>query len=176
MKLCLKTLTVVKTVFIFLWVYTLTVVERVGVIVGNGRYIHVQMYAINTKGGLKLAKYIEKEKIINKCKEHRDFYITAWGSFKVMPDVDKMICDAYATCWSDVVNEPAADVKPVIRAEWILFDKDCCGRAFYCSNCRKVTTTDDFENTPLEREEYFCPRCGADMRGKDNEVYRSGPD
>lgn len=59
---------------------------------------------------------------------------------------------------------PAADVKPIKRAKWILFDKDCCGRAFYCSNCRKITTTDDFENTPLEREEYFCPKCGADMR------------
>ena len=69
----------------------------------------------------------------------------------------------------DVVEcSETADVQPVIHAEWILFDKDCCGRAFYCSNCRKVTTTDDFENTPLEREEYFCPRCGADMRGDEN--------
>ena len=58
----------------------------------------------------------------------------------------------------------AADVQPVIHAKWVLFDKDCVGRAFYCSNCRKVTTTDDYEDTPLDREEYFCMRCGADMR------------
>ena len=73
--------------------------------------------------------------------------------------------EGYKTCKNcGMLNIPTADVQPVIHAEWILFDKDCCGRAFYCSNCRKVTTTDDFENTPLEREEYFCPRCGADMR------------
>ena len=58
----------------------------------------------------------------------------------------------------------AADVQPVIHAKWILFDRDSVGRAFYCSNCRKVTTTDDYEDTPLERDEYFCMRCGADMR------------
>ena len=63
---------------------------------------------------------------------------------------------------------PAADLQPVIHAKWVLFDKDCVGRAFYCSNCRKVTTTDDYEDTPLDREEYFCMRCGADMRGENN--------
>ncbi|WP_303834682.1 hypothetical protein [Ruminococcus flavefaciens] len=67
------------------------------------------------------------------------------------------------------IKAPTADVQSVKCGKWILFDKDCCGRAFYCSNCRKVTTTDDFENTPLEREEYFCPRCGADMRGENND-------
>ena len=67
------------------------------------------------------------------------------------------------------INEASsADVQPVIHAKWVLFDKDCVGRAFYCSNCRKVTTTDDFEDTPLDREEYFCPRCGADMRNLPN--------
>ena len=65
----------------------------------------------------------------------------------------------------DIIDDmPAADVQPVIHAKWVLFDKDCVGRAFYCSNCRKVTTTDDYEDTPLDREEYFCMRCGADMR------------
>lgn len=72
----------------------------------------------------------------------------------------------YCVLFDEIDTMPASDVQPIKRAKWILFDKDCCGRAFYCSNCHKVTTTDDFENTPLEREEYFCPRCGADMRNK----------
>jgi len=63
----------------------------------------------------------------------------------------------------------AADIQPVKHGKWVLFASDCVGRAFYCSNCRKVTTTDDFENSPLEREEYYCPRCGADMRGEQND-------
>lgn len=68
----------------------------------------------------------------------------------------------------DIISDmPAADVQPVIHAKWVLFDRDCVGRAFYCSNCRKVTTTDDYEDTPLDRDEYFCMRCGADMRSPD---------
>ena len=66
-----------------------------------------------------------------------------------------------------IIDDESADVQPVIHAKWVLFDKDCVGRAFYCSNCRKVTTTDDFEDTPLDRDEYFCMRCGADMREPD---------
>ena len=65
---------------------------------------------------------------------------------------------------NEIMRFPRADVQLIIHAKWVLFDKDCVGRAFYCSNCRKVTTTDDFEDTPLDRDEYFCMRCGADMR------------
>ena len=102
-----------------------------------------------------MAEYIEREALIKAIKVHEtaenDRIETGYNW--ALDDIEEI-----------VKQMPAADVKPVIHAEWILFDKDCCGRAFYCSNCRKVTTTDDFENTPLEREEYFCPRCGADMR------------
>ena len=48
-EIMLKNLDCCQNCIHFLWVFTLTVVERVGVIVGNGRYIHVQMYVINTK-------------------------------------------------------------------------------------------------------------------------------
>ena len=64
-----------------------------------------------------MAEYISKEYVINKCKEHRELYISAWGDFSAMPKEDKATCDAYATCWADVVNAPAADVQPVDR--WI---------------------------------------------------------
>ena len=77
--------------------------------------------------------------------------------------------DALDAAIYDIRSIKAADVQPVKHAHWVLFDEDCVGRAFYCSNCRKVTTTDDFESSPLEREEYFCPRCGARMDGEQNE-------
>lgn len=104
-----------------------------------------------------MADYLSRDVVLRKLIEgdgHDDDRFTEGYNFAVQEYREK------------VKNMPAADVKTVIHAEWILFDKDCCGRAFYCSNCRKVTTTDDFENTPLEREEYFCPRCGADMRNE----------
>lgn len=76
--------------------------------------------------------------------------------------------EGYKTCHNcSMLNVPSTDVQPVIHAKWILFDRDSVGRAFYCSNCRKVTTTDDYEDTPLDRDEYFCMRCGADMRSPD---------
>lgn len=86
-------------------------------------------------------------------------------------DYCELVCgkenrEGYKTCYNcSMLDVPSADVQPVIHAKWILFDRDSVGRAFYCSNCRKVTTTDDYEDTPLDREEYFCMRCGADMRG-----------
>jgi hypothetical protein len=55
----------------------------------------------------KSTEYISKESIIDKCKEHRGLYITAWGGFADMPKEDKAACDAYATCWADVVNAEA---------------------------------------------------------------------
>lgn len=76
--------------------------------------------------------------------------------------------DALDEAINDIRAIKGEDVQPVKHAKWILFAKDNVGRAFYCSNCRKATTTDDFENSPLEREEYFCPRCGARMDGDTN--------
>ena len=57
--------------------------------------------------------YISKEYIINKCKEHRDFIISAWGSFADLPKEEKYACDAYGTCWADVVNADPVDILPV---------------------------------------------------------------
>ena len=52
---------------------------------------------------------------------------------------------------------PAADVRPVVRGQWII-----CSDGYYpyCSNCKQE---------PKGRVmSHFCPNCGADMRGKDN--------
>ena len=50
---------------------------------------------------------------------------------------------------------PPADVRPVVRGEWI-GDGDC----IICSNCKTAYT---FMGSN------FCPNCGADMRGGDAE-------
>ena len=57
--------------------------------------------------------YISKEYIIDKCKEHRDFLISAWGSFADLPKEEKYACDAYGTCWADVINADPVDILPV---------------------------------------------------------------
>ena len=104
-----------------------------------------------------MAEYIEREAVKAAFKEN-----FAYGQNEIFANLlERVACEI-------VDKVVVADVQPVIHAKWILFDRDSVGRAFYCSNCRKVTTTDDYEDTPLDREEYFCMRCGADMRGEDN--------
>ena len=53
----------------------------------------------------------------------------------------------------ELENLPPADVRPVVRGEWI-GDGDC----IICSNCKTAYT---FMGSN------FCPNCGADMRGGD---------
>ena len=65
-----------------------------------------------------------------------------------------------------ILNQfPAADVKPVVRGEWIDTEPDIPnyssrknGMAYYCSAC-------GHRAGKYKHETYaFCPWCGADMR------------
>ena len=112
-----------------------------------------------------MAEYIEREPMIEEMQRLID---NVSRSFPKATETDLIILKGKYEAFMEYIKEqPAADVQPVIHAKWILFDRDSVGRAFYCSNCRKVTTTDDYEDTPLDRDEYFCMRCGADMRSPD---------
>lgn len=73
---------------------------------------------------------------------------------------------------ADMINgQPTADVKPVVRGEWVFnsYDEDAYdvhgnkswANRYYCSNC-------NFERAFIEDHtgQYnYCPNCGADMRG-----------
>jgi len=52
----------------------------------------------------------------------------------------------------DVENFPAADVRPVVRGQWV--DEPIKGIRYHCSVCQGR-----FDYTW-----HFCPNCGADMR------------
>lgn len=54
-----------------------------------------------------------------------------------------------------------ADVKPVVRGEWIY---DSPHGVPHCSNCGEVSVESVFGRS----EPNFCPNCGADMRGECN--------
>lgn len=54
-------------------------------------------------------------------------------------------------------EEKAADVRPVVRGQWV---KDITGQLF-CSNCKNY-------GVPNRKTDY-CPNCGADMRGGEEE-------
>ena len=72
----------------------------------------------------------------------------------------------------DVLNDmPAADVKPVVRGEWIFEEYELaswCTKAV-CSSCKKTVANNsdlahDWGQRLFLHDYKFCPNCGADMR------------
>lgn len=68
------------------------------------------------------------------------------------------------------LEEENAELKKAVRAErhgeWKLFAVDDIGKVFTCSLCGRVATTENFETSPIDNEEYYCARCGAKMDGE----------
>lgn len=64
-------------------------------------------------------------------------------------------------------NVPSADVVERKRGEWIYKPDDYDESTWECSNCKEPWTLID--GTPQDNNMNFCPNCGADMRGDDNE-------
>lgn len=68
-----------------------------------------------------------------------------------------------------IVSEiPAADVRPVVRGRWIKQNDDPLDGNFYCSACHSGIDIATGSETPIDREMFFCPNCGADMREETN--------
>ena len=92
-------------------------------------------------------------------------------------DVIKMFTPQYAPALLDEVTKsminrvPAADVRAVVHGEWI--EKEIIRKPVIddwqsarCSVCGRYHTTPYLYNFT---EYPFCPRCGADMKGNENE-------
>ena len=80
-----------------------------------------------------MVKYIESE-ALQRCRFIQD----EWGEWILA---------------EDIINLPAADVKPVVRGRWI--DTDNYYQRWKCSVCGNHTR---------DARPPFCPNCGADMR------------
>ena len=61
----------------------------------------------------------------------------------------------------EIESIPAADVRPVVRGEWV-WSKD--KGIYYCSNCKAVSPREDQDGEYCDCPA-FCHVCGADMRG-----------
>lgn len=59
-----------------------------------------------------------------------------------------------------IEEQPVADVRENVRGEWTMLDPDEYLLPFRCSHC----------NRNSENKYDFCPNCGADMRGDQNET------
>ena len=93
------------------------------------------------------------------------------GKLKFVYEIGDAPCRACLV--EDMITEaedfPAADVRPVVRGEWI-FDSD---NLPICSECQEIALQRMFVKIPSLIQDVrmvrsnFCPFCGADMRGKE---------
>ncbi len=74
----------------------------------------------------------------------------------------------YAVGTGNILRIPAADVRPVAKAEWVwmssTYDRTPCEMRYECSACHHETISHGHE--PWEK---FCPNCGAKMDGGQDE-------
>ena len=93
------------------------------------------------------AEYIEREAALDIVNDWRNQLIPTYGEN-----------DEYVKCLETVAEHleslHAADVRPVARGKWIHFS-----RSDECSVC-------GYDTGKYEAPTWFCPNCGADMRGE----------
>ena len=96
-----------------------------------------------------MAEYIEIEAVVDLIQQYAN------GNVKV--EEVFLLTDLLG----DITNISAADVQPVKRGHWELMGgQEKWLQGYTCSECGGVAVTYECN---------FCPNCGADMRGEDNE-------
>lgn len=79
------------------------------------------------------------------------------------PDKKKAFGHDAIEIMAEVHYMPAADVKPVMRAEWI--KRSFVSSDVFCSECRTIE-----KNTDSNYRSRYCPHCGAKMNSEENIV------
>ena len=103
---------------------------------------------------------INRQAVIDAClklSEARRKWDTAEGRAE-MRGIDAVMCAIH--------DLPSAQPERM-RGEWVEDDDGWDGEIWRCSECDAVFTLND--GTPEENGYNFCPNCGADMRGEDDE-------
>ena len=108
-----------------------------------------------------MSKYIDREALLKQL----EGYCSANCGHEPGEDalcLSCFMCDAIGV----VEDQTAADVKPVVRGEWIPAPAEYEGETpniwWKCSVCGQKI----YSETERDRKEFhtFCSRCGADMR------------
>lgn len=64
-----------------------------------------------------------------------------------------------------ILNAPAADVQEIKHGKWIKMDIIPDDVDYYCSECRNFIDIAIGRETPIDRDFFYCPNCGAKMDG-----------
>lgn len=64
-----------------------------------------------------MSDLISRETLINKLKEHKDFFVNAYGGFSLMPNSIKYRVDEITNCIAEVINSPPININsPPIKS------------------------------------------------------------
>lgn len=106
---------------------------------------------------------ISRQAIIEKLKEHYNFFVDVYGGFENMPSNIKLRVDEITNCIAEVVNISAVQSEQK-TGRWIE-QIDTQNDVYYvCSNCKEAFTL--IEGTPTDNLYNYCPNCGAYMKGE----------
>lgn len=105
-------------------------------------------------------EYIERE-AVHRLVRFLNRYV--WSS----PDKSKYrVTVDYDDVQFGIDEIPTADVVKVRHGKWIkTYPDNRLGGDYYCSNCYAGVDIATGEETPIDRELYYCPNCGAKMDG-----------
>lgn len=67
-----------------------------------------------------------------------------------------------------IKSAPAADVQEVKHGKWIRIGIIPDDADYYCSECRNFIDIATGRETPIDRDFFYCPHCGAIMDGGNN--------
>lgn len=119
-----------------------------------------------------MAEYIEKAKLYNTIAERENDYRSSLlkeNNYNTASALQLQgLLNATTLLKYLVADYPAADVKPVVRGEWVLDTLYPSGvKKFKCSICgHERTVHEKYEGIFRQN---FCANCGADMRGHTDE-------
>ena len=79
---------------------------------------------------------------------------------------------SYVDGWNAAVKilkeAPAVDVQKIKHGKWIKMYNNPDDGNYYCSECHRSIDIATGRETPIDREFFYCPHCGAKMDGGNN--------
>ena len=98
-----------------------------------------------------MSRLIDADALLERMREYAndDWNVSLGGVFT----------DAVDTCLDFVENAPTIEAVPVVQGEWIKAEN-----TWVCSVCHKENAC-AYDETLCRFTDFFCPKCGAKMKG-----------
>lgn len=81
---------------------------------------------------------------------------------------DKSYADGWNAAVKILKEAPAVNVQEIKHGKWIRIGIIPDDVDYYCSECRNFIDIATGRETPIDRDFFYCPHCGAIMDGGNN--------